>query len=269
VLHRLLSVSAALLFSIALSAVRSGIDPDPFQATESGWLEATREELRSRINPPQPQPASDAVAFGRRTPVRIDTASLEPNQLGKGGIPGLILQPGRKKKTPSLALPGSLHLRATLNLGKRLSIPFTGEYHLFRESSGKLPPGAIRRPGSPLDEIYKTTNETPMETDAYQEFDPPVDFAPCARIQMTLTSGEIFPASAALILIGAESVGELGPEIFGMASEPEETLEFAVPMAAAGRAVKAIRVIFRHNPMAASHSTRVAVQRFTFLPRGL
>jgi hypothetical protein len=271
VLHRVLSVSAAVLFSMALSAVRADIAPgaEAFQTAESGWLEASREELRNRINPAQPKPAADAVAFGRRAPVRIDTANPEPNQLGKGGIPGLILQPGRKKKAPSLALARALRPGATLNLRTRLSIPFTGEYHLFRQSSARLPPGAIQRAGSPMDDVYKTTNGTAMETDAYQEFDPPVDFAPCARIQMTLTSGEIFPASATLILIGAESVGQLGPEIFAMSSAPEETLEFAVPAAAAGRAVKGIRVIFVNSPMEASHSTRVEIQRFTFVPSGL
>jgi hypothetical protein len=120
-----------------------------------------------------------------------------------------------------------------------------------------------------MDAIYKTTNGTPMETDAYQDFNPPVDFGPCAKIRMTLISGEVFPASATLILVGAEKAGEMGPEIFGMNSEPEETLEFAVPAGVAGQPVKGIRVVFRHNPMEASHSTQVAIQRFTFLPRGL
>jgi hypothetical protein len=61
----------------------------------------------------------------------------------------------------------------------------------------------------------------------------------------------------------------MGPEIFGMSSDPEETLEFAVPAAVAGLPVRGIRVIFRHNPMEASHSTKVAVERFTFVPRGM
>jgi hypothetical protein len=120
-----------------------------------------------------------------------------------------------------------------------------------------------------MDAIYVTTNNTPMETDAYQDFDPPVDFSTCGRIRMALTSGEVFPASATLILVGAEKVGEMGPEIFGMSSEPEETLEFAMPEGVGGSLVKGIRVVFRHNPMEASHSTQVAVLRFTFVPRGL
>jgi hypothetical protein len=278
VAHRILSVSMVTLFSIAFTVVRVGVDPGAVlaggaagagRAAGPGWLESTREELQDLVNPPPPKPAGgNATASARKPPVRIATASLVPDQLGKDGIPGLILQPSQKK-AQSLTLPPTYRVRVTLNPQKPVSIPFTGEYHLFRESSAELPAGSVQRPGSPMDAIYVTTNGTPMETDAYQEFDPPVDFAPCGRIRMTLTSGEVFPASATLILIGAEKAGELGPEIFGMSSEPEETLEFEVPAATAGLPVRAIRVVFRHNPMEASHSTQVAIQRFTFLPRGL
>jgi hypothetical protein len=276
VLHRVLSVILVVLFSVSFTVVRVGIDTPAAggalagtgNTPEIGWLEETREELRNLINPPPPKPGGNALASRPRTPIRVATATLEPDQLGKAGFPGLILQPG-KKKAISLTLPPAYRLRVTLNPQKPVSIPFTGEYHLFRESSSQLPPGAEKRAGSPMDAIYVTTNGTPMETDAYQDFDPPVDFTPCAKIRLTLTSGEVFPASATLILVGAESVGELGPEIFGMSSDPEETLEFAVPAATAGHPVKGIRIIFRHNPMEASHSTQVAIQRFTFLPRGL
>jgi hypothetical protein len=278
ILHRVLSVFTAVFFAIAFTVVRVGVDISSSGGTAvaaaptgdapgPGWLEETRDELRDLINPPPPKPAQPAAVV-RRAPVRVATATLEPDQLGQGGIPGLILQPG-KKKAQSVTLPPAYRLQVTLNPNKPVSIPFTGEYHLFRESSSQLPAGSLQKGGSPMDAIYVTTNGTPMETDAYQEFDPPVDFAPCAKIRLTLTSGEVFPASATLILIGAESVGELGPEIFGMSSEPEETLEFAVPAAVAGQLVKGIRVVFRHNPMEASHSTQVAVERFTFVPRGL
>ena len=188
--------------------------------------------------------------------------------MGQGGIPGLILLPN-KKKPQSVTIPPAYRLRITLSPSKPVMIPFTGEYQLFRESSVKLPPDSLERPGSPLDAVYVSTNGGAMETDAYQDFDPPVDFTTCGKIQVTLTSGEMFPASATLILLGAEQVGEMGPEIFGLNSAAEETVEFAVPPMPGGIPVKGIRVIFRHNPMEASHSTQVAIQRFTFVPRGL
>ena len=277
VVHRVLSTLMVVLFAISFTVVRIGIDTGAAgaagaagsgDAASPGMLEATRQEMQSLISPPPPKSTGGAVASRGRAPTRLVTATLEPDQLGQAGIPGLILQPG-KKKAQTLTLPPAYKLRVMLNPGKPTSIPFTGEYHLFRESSSAIPPGSVQRPGSPMDAIYVTTNGTPMETDAYQDFDPPVDFGPCAKIKLTLNSGEVFPASATLILVGAEKVGEMGPEIFGMSSEPEETLEFAVPAAVAGLPVKGIRVIFRHNPMEASHSTQVAVERFTFVPRGM
>jgi hypothetical protein len=276
--HRVLSVWIVVLLSISLTVVRIGLEGGGGGSAAGtagntvpiGWLEETREALRHYINPPPVKAPSGtaAAAKSRANAVRVVSATLEPDQLGKDGIPGLVLQPA-KKKAQNLTLPPAYRLRVTLDPQKPVNIPFTGEYHLFRESSSALPPDSVQRPGSPMDAIYVTTNGTPMETDAYQDFDPPVDFGPCAKIRMTLTSGEVFPASATLILVGAETAGEMGPEIFGMTSDPEETLEFTVPQGVAGVPVKGIRVIFRHNPMEASHSTQVAIQRFTFLPRGL
>jgi hypothetical protein len=284
VVHRVMSVMMVVLFAIAFTVVRVDLDtgatggaagnavgnaPGSGNAPGPGWLDATRQEMQSLINPPPPPKAAAATTGMRgRAPTRLVTATLEPDQLGKDGIPGLILQPG-KKRPQALNLPPMYKMQVTLNPRKPTSIPFTGEYHLFRESSANIPPGSVQRPGSPMDAIYVTTNGTPMETDAYQDFDPPVDFAPCAKIKLTLTSGEVFPASATIILVGAEKVGEMGPEIFGMSSDPEETLEFTVPPGAAGLPVKGIRIIFRHNPMEASHSTQVAIQRFTFVPKGM
>ena len=273
IVHATLSVITAILLAISLGAVRayegepaaSNGDSDP-----TGPFTATRQEVQSLVNPVKPKTGGAAAAGQNKKPSAVRLAPPPPTEtdvFGRGGIPGLILQPG-KKKAQALTIPPAYRLRITLSPSKPVSIPFTGEYHLFRESSSNLPEGAELRGGSPMDAIYVTTNGSPMETDAYQEFNPPVDFAPCAKIKMTLTSGETFPASATILLIGAEKAGELGPEIFGMNAEPEETLEFEVPRIPDLK-VKAIRVIFRHNPMEASHSTQVAIQRFTFVPRGM
>src|SRR5437763_699141 len=89
-----------------------------------GLLEATRQEMQSLINPPPPpKAAGGAVASRGRAPTRLVTANLEPDQLGKAGIPGLILQPGLKKPQ-ALKLPPQYRLQLTLNPRKPTSIPF-------------------------------------------------------------------------------------------------------------------------------------------------
>jgi hypothetical protein len=266
VLHTILSVAMALFLSTSLSLVRQG-DAATLEGESGNALEATRREVRQLVNPEPPKPAA-AAAPPKKRAVALAAPTFEADKLGKGGIPGLILHP-TKKQAQSLTIPPAYRLQVTLSPSRPVSIPFTGEYHLFRESSEQLPPGAELRDGSPMDAVYATTNGSSMETDAYQDFDPPVDFSPCGRIKMTLLSGELFPASATLVLLGAVASFEAGPEIFGLGGAGEETIEFAVSPIRADARVKAIRIIFRHNPMQASHSTRVAIQGFTFLPRGL
>lgn len=78
------------------------------------------------------------------------------------------------KRPQSLVIPPNYRPQIALSPFKSLSIPFTGEYHLFRASSVELPSGSVTQSGSPLDAVYVTTNGGEMETDAYQEFDPPL-----------------------------------------------------------------------------------------------
>jgi hypothetical protein len=267
-IHRTLSVSTAVVLTIMLSVVAlgggGGAGGDAAGgAASGGWLDATSRELQNMVNPPK-----EPAAPPKSAPMRIFIPKVETATMGQGGIPGLILLPN-KKKPQTVTIPATYRLRITLSPSKPVSIPFTGEYQLFRESSAKLPPDSVERAGSPLDAVYVSTNGGAMETDAYQDFDPPVDFTSCGKIQVTLTSGEMFPASATLILLGAEQIGEMGPEIFGLNAATEETVEFTVPSMPGGIPVKGIRIIFRHNPMEASHSTQVAIRGFTFVPRGL
>lgn len=69
-----------------------------------------------------------------------------------------------------------------------------------------------------------------------------------------------------MMLLGAAKNAQIGPEIFGLRGTQQETLDFAVPPSSTFP-LKAIRVVFRHNPAEASHSTRAAIQSLTFVPK--
>src|SRR5260370_4818185 len=110
VVNRVMRLAAVVLFALSFTVVRVNLDPVAAilrtppaddtaggNAEANGWLEATRAGLRNLINPPPPAPAANAGAPVRgRAPIRVATATLEPDQLGKDGIPGLILQPVKK-----------------------------------------------------------------------------------------------------------------------------------------------------------------------------
>ena len=99
--------------------------------------------------------------------------------------------------------------------------------------------------GTPIDLVYATISGRPLQTDAYQPLDPPVDFTRVHTLQLTLVSHEGVPAAAIVQLIGNRKVPDLGPEIFGLDQTPQETLEFIVPGPLTGLQVTGIRVVFR------------------------
>ena len=156
---------------------------------------------------------------------------------------------------------------AVFSVSRPLAVPFSGEYHLYRASSGSLPPGALVYAGTPLDAIYVTTNQTPMETEAYQRLDPPIDLGNCDTIQVALSTAEALPASASMKLETAGGTLDLGTQIFGLTRAREQTVEFALPPSPRRLRVSAIRVVFHRNPAQQDQSTRVAVQGFTLVPR--
>jgi len=267
--HAFVGALIAVLFTISLSVVRVQLEPGGASDDEltAGLLGATREGFQRLVGayevipPPAPKPRPQTVT-------RVVSPPVELDKLGKDGMPGLVLRPHGSTIAQTVSIPPTYKFLVSLSPSKPLSIPFTGEYRLFRESSGDLPPGSFVREGAPMDSVYVTTNGGPMQTEAYQPFDPPVEFGTCGKVLVTLQSGEMFPASASLVLIGDKAIPEIGPEIFGLSAAEEETLSFTVPDAPGGLLVKGLRIVFRRNPMEASHSTQVAIERFTFVPRG-
>jgi hypothetical protein len=186
---------------------------------------------------------------------------------GNKFVPGVILMPPAKShRQPRIRL-GSAHLGFAGN--QSLAFPFTGEYQLFPTLSGSLQPGSVVYPGTPLDAIYVTLGGTPLETHGYQKLNPPIDFSNCARVQMTIISGERSPASALIQLIHATGVLNLGSDFFGLEPGPEETLSFPVPQTGARLLVNAMRIAFYRDPSHREQSTRVAIEQFTLVPRGL
>jgi hypothetical protein len=119
--------------------------------------------------------------------------------------------------------------------------------------------------GTPLESVYGTTNGGPMETVAVQTFDPPIDFTHCGKVWVALTSAETMPLLASMQLVAQKSVEDGGTEMMGM--KREETLEFQVPVAAKALLVHAIRISFQRVFKDRDKNVRVAVERFTLVPR--
>ncbi len=183
----------------------------------------------------------------------------------QNGVPGVVLRPGPMRRLrPALIVPGS---RLQVSSAQPLAIPFTGEYELFRTSSGTLPKGSIVETGTPLDSLYGTTNGGPMETIAVQAFEPPIDLMHCGKVLVSLSSAETTPILASMQLVAERSVEDGGTELMGMKPAREETLEFQVPFRLRPILVHAIRIVFQSPDGERNKNVRVAVERFTLVPR--
>jgi hypothetical protein len=216
-----------------------------------------------RVPPAPVAPAKVASAASKAVVTRVVDPGPAIGARGQNGVPGVVLRPRPTPcRRPKLIVPGA---RFRFSFAEPLAIPFTGEYQLFRTSSGSLPKGAMVETGTPLESVYGTTNGGPMETVAVQTFDPPIDFTHCGKVWVALTSAETMPLLASMQLVAQKSVEDGGTEMMGM--KREETLEFQVPVAAKALLVHAIRISFQRVFKDRDKNVRVAVERFTLVPR--
>ncbi len=212
-----------------------------------------------------PAPKISAAESPKVVTTMVDPAPAK-NQKALSGIPGVVLRPPPvEERKPRLTLPGS---RFRNTAAQPLAFPFTGEYQLFRTSSGSLPKGAPVEQGSPLDSIYGTTNGAPMQTVAVQQFDPPIDLTNCRKVLVTVTSAEKFPVLVMMQLVTAAGIEDGGSDLLGMKKEREQVLEFEVPPLARPLIVRAIRISFQRPLMDSDKNVRIQVNGFTLQNHG-
>ena len=264
-----------LLVTATLTAVlmqKTIVQEGPVAAAESAETPGVTRQVLKRLAhvPPAPDPVpakADAKAPQTVVTTMVDPA-LAVSEKGLKGIPGVVLRPPplpAPRVTP-VVLPGS---RFRFSTAQPLAFPFTGEYELYRTSSGSLPKGAAVESGTPLESVYGTTNGGPMSTVAVQHFDPPLDLANCGKVLVAVTSGELYPVLVMMQLETEGSVEDGGSDLLGMKRVREQMLEFQVPVTVRPLLVRTIRVSFQRPVADNTTNVRIAVKGFTLLARGL
>jgi hypothetical protein len=249
---------AILLSIVGLRAGATGDEGSP----DGGAFDTARRVVARLGGPPKPMPPP-----ARDAPVQVIDPGSEPASR-RDGIPGLILRAELKSRRQKVVVPFAVPT-AKISLARPQTIPFTGEYRFFRYSSGQPPPGSVERLGSPLDAVYATTNGSPLIMEAVQPFDPPVDFARCGRIQISVTNREPLPGTVFLRLEEGAKIEEIGVDFIGVGHAREEVVEFLVPDAPRRPLVSALRLIFKKNLDQESRSTRAAIRWIALIPRTL
>jgi hypothetical protein len=235
------------------------------------WISAAE----FRFAPPDVTGAWRYMAYGTRPkePERRTSAArlVDTKKVllqGKDLVPGVILRPKtqHRKQEHVMLLPTSAR---GLLLSRPMTIPFSGEYHLFPTSSGQVQSDSAVYIGTPLDAAYINLSGGSMETEAYQPLHPPIDFKNCGKLELTVRSGERSLSLATVHLIVSKEIEDLGSELFGLEPGPTEILQYDTPSVSRSLLVSAIRVVFHCDPSRRSQSTKVAVEKFTLIPRQL
>ena len=196
-----------------------------------------------------------------------------------GSFPGVILWPEVQPVTmlvePVPSTPGGL-----AGMRRPFSIPFGGEYWMFRFLYDRPPRGSYFRRGNPADLAFSTTDRWPLQMEAHQKLEKAIDLACCSGVQIDIRNADRFPNTVSLELIVIDGAHGGIPTSLGTAavrSSPNlaatpvvpvgETLNFAVPPRPS-LVFDEFKVVFHRVRNRADRSARIAIDRFVLVPRG-
>jgi hypothetical protein len=275
--HWPLNIALTLLLTTSLSIAQMPASGPP---VDSGLLETMRRmtggwQFRGAPEVQAPKRSVARLVSARRDTSMRDTSIKELRKREIGGpvadmVPGVILRVEAKPVRQVLAAPPPAHARhsRSYSIDRPLDIPFTGEYQVFPESSAHLKHDWAVESGTLLDHVYATTLGGSLETEAFQRFHPPIDFAGCGKIGLVFVSEEEGPFGVTMQLAVEDGLIDLGTEMVGFDRQSEETLEFTVPPGHGNLVVGALRASFHRVPQQGRQSMKVVVRRFILAPRG-
>jgi hypothetical protein len=278
----LLAISTAILTALSIStgAYRPEKPPGlPHSALSVVWTFLLAAALttggiafRGRGGTGAPA-ASDSSDRGQSGAQRVtDVAAPRSQSTGFGGdFPGVILLPPLQTHTTLIAPVPAAPAKFGAPLLVPRGIPFSGEYWMFRWPATRPPIGAVVRRGDASELSFHTTDGWPMEMEARQKLDLPVDIKCCSEIQLAVHNTDQYPGTISLevVLIDREfrdmpqSLGTVAP---GSPSPGEQVLSFRIPPITALRRFDEIKVVFRRAQVRADKSARIAIGRFVLVP---
>lgn len=196
-----------------------------------------------------------------------------------GSFPGVVLwpeiQPVTRLIAPLPASPGAFAARS-----HPYGIPFGGEYWFFRMPFRRPPPRSVLERGTPWKLSFSTTDRWPLNMEAHQKLEKPIDVSCCSRIQLAVSNADRYPHTMSLELIlhdlaggKSESLGRAPvtslPDLKADPVSPvAETLDFTMPAKPRVRVFNEMTVIYHRDSWRAYKSARVSIERFILIPLG-
>ncbi len=234
-----------------------------------GPAASAREIMRELFEPARAESARGAADNPPGAPVQL--APLPPG----GDFPGVILWPELRKVTtlidPLLPTGGG-----AVRAARTYSIPFGGEYWIYRLAFRRPPPNSWKQRGSPAALSFRSTDHWPLKMEAHQKLDPPVDLSCCRKVRVEIWNADRYPGTVTLELLAVDRTGahtvSLG--IQPVLSAPNlsvdpitaipESIDYQVPGSV--HECGEFQVMFNRSRSRAEKSARIAVDRFVLLP---
>jgi hypothetical protein len=202
--------------------------------------------------------------------------------LADAGFPGVILWP-EIKPVPTLIAPMPQTADGTFvpAMVRPLSIPFSGEYWLYRWPYARPPKTSFFQRGSPSKLSFSSTDHRPIQMEAHHKLDQPIALSCCSAIRLEITNADRYRGtiSLELILIDNEAPGSpwinLGrypvTSVANISHDSvvpvAETINFPISEAAATRSFDEFKIVFDRVRWRTDKSARLSIERFILVPR--
>jgi hypothetical protein len=198
------------------------------------------------------------------------------------GFPGVILWP-EIKPIPTLIAPMPQTADGSFvpAMVRPLSIPFSGEYWLYRWPFARPPATSFFQRGTPSKLAFSSTDRRPIQMEARHKLDQPIALSCCSAIRLEIANADRFRGtiSLELILIDNESSRDSWISLgrYPVNSMPDlsrdpvvpvvETLDFPVSELSATHRFDEFKIVFQRARWRTDKSARVAIERFILVPR--
>ncbi len=247
---------------IAHERGRGGDADGPGAAGARGAMASAREVLRDLFGDDETAKGkgdgNSAVAKG---------PPILPGIAPDGTFPGVILWP-EIRTVPRIVAPPPPGISAGTAPQRDYGIPFGGQYLLYRFPQRRPPPTSILQRGSPAALSFSTVDRTPLNMDAIQKLDQPIDLSCCGAVRVEIWNAdrdarlvklELYANDVRLGVAPVTSTPDLSRD--PLVAVPE-TLEFPTAPVLCTQFMVVFRRDFPHN----YRSARVAIERFVLVP---
>jgi len=164
-----------------------------------------------------------------------------------------------------------------------MSIPFDGVYWFFKFPDRQPPKDSYTARGNPSTIAFRSADVVPLQMEARQNFIAPIDMSCCGRIAVEILNADRYPGTLSidLILTNLSLPGQPSQALglMPVTSTPQwvsgdeflpvpEVLSFTIPANPRISRFDAATVRFIRGGKRGVSSAKIAIERFTLVPRG-